>query len=264
MTGASPTPAINHVAASRQGLVAFGNTRDAGASIWTSVDGVEWLKATNDTGLEVARGVHLVAEHDGRLTAFVGHPGDDPSGLGPVDVWQTEGRAEWEKVGALPDQSAIVHRAAFGGGRWLAVGFAPRTKPATLPDAWSSTDGRTWVRTAAPVEAHAAVAGWADGMIVASHTGSGPGETCGGPGPYVGRSRISMNGEDWIVVPPTEGAAAEALFVVGDQILAVGLSARGRGDAVPVRWLAALPRSVAAPAPTPTPAPTPKSEGCGG
>lgn len=254
---------INHLGSSRQGLVAFGNTRNAGSSIWTSVDGTAWLKATNETGLEVAGGVQLVAEHDGRLTAFVRRPGGDPYELGPVDVWQTEGRAEWQKVGALPDPSAIVHRAAFGGGRWLAVGYAPPDDPNNAPDAWTSTDGRTWTRTAAPIEAHAAIAGWADGMIAASHTGSSPGETCGGSEPYVGRSRISLSGGDWIVVPPTEGAAATALLVVGDRILAIGVSTRQNVVSL-VRWLAPLPQVVVAPASTPTPAPTQRSEGCGG
>jgi hypothetical protein len=255
---------MNQIGRSRQGLVVFGSTLGQGASIWTSVDGDAWLKATNETGLEVARGVQLVAEHDGRLTAFVGRPGGDPSELGPVDVWQTEGRADWQQVGSLPETSAIVHRAAFGGGRWLAVGFAPPDDPSNSPDAWSTTDGRTWTRTAAPVEAHGALAGWADGMIAASHTGSSPGETCGGSEPYVGRSRISMSGGNWIVVPPTEGAAATALLVVGDRILAIGLSTRSDRYVIPVRWLVPLPRSVTAPAPTPTPAPTPESEGCGG
>ena len=73
-----------------------------------------------------------------------------------------------------------------------------------------------------------------------------------------------MSGGNWIVVPPTEGAAATALLVVGDRILAIGLSTRSDRYVIPVRWLVPLPRSVTAPAPTPTPAPTPESEGCGG
>lgn len=255
---------MNQVARSRQGLVVFGFTRNAGASIWTSVDGVAWLKATNETGLEVAAGIQLVAEHDGRLTAFVGRPGVDALDTGRVDVWETEGRADWLKVGSLPEEDAIVHRATFGAGRWLAVGFVPPDDGTEGPDAWTSPDGRTWTRTTAPVEAHTAIAGWADGMIAASHTGSSPGETCAGPGPFIGRSRISMGGGDWVVVPPSDGAAASALFVVDDQILAIGLSVRPDGEVVPVRWLASLPRSVAVPAPTPTPTPRPSSDGCGG
>jgi hypothetical protein len=255
---------MNLIGRSRQGLVVFGSTLGQGESIWTSVDGDAWLKATNETGLEVAKGIQLVTEHDGRLTAFVGHRGETDFDFGQVDVWQTEGRADWQKVGSLPETSAIVHRAAFGDGRWLAVGFAPPDGPSNSPDAWSSTDGRTWTRTALPVEAHGAIAGWPDGMIAASHTGSSPGETCGGSGPFVGTSRISMNGGDWLVVPPTPGVATTGLLVVEDRILAVGLAAEGRGQAVPVRWLTALPTVVAVPNPTPTPAATPASEGCGG
>jgi hypothetical protein len=244
--------------------VAFGTTGDGGASIWTSVDGTAWLKATNDTGLEVARGVQLVAEHDGRLTAFVGHPAEPGFDFGQVEVWQTEGRAEWEMVGSLPGTGAYVLKAAFGDGRWLATGAASDDVADDGPNAWTSTDGRAWTRTTVPVEAHGAIAGWADGMVLVSHTGPRPGETCGGSGPFVGTSRISMNGGDWLVVPPTPGVAASALLVVGDRILAVGLSPEGDGRAVPVRWLTALPRAVTVPNPTPTPAATPASEGCGG
>lgn len=256
--------AMNSVARSRQGIVVFGSTRGAGPSIWTSTDGAAWLKATNETGLEVSRGVTALAEHDGRLTAFVSHQGPGDFDYGPVDVWQTEGRADWQKVGSLPEANALVIRATFGGGRWLALGITPPDGDAPGADAWTSIDGRVWTRVTVPDEVHGAIAGWDDGMIAASHTGSGPGETCGGSGPFIGRSLISMDGGDWLTVPPTDGAAASALFVVDDQVVAIGLSLEADGNVIPVRWLAPLPRAVAVPAPTPTPTPAPTSEGCGG
>jgi len=254
--------AMNLVGLSRQGVVAFGYTLGGvGASIWTSADGHDWLKATNESGLEVAKGVQVIAESDGRLTAFVALPGPTLDESGPVEVWQTEGRADWEKIGELRDPSgAYVHLAAYGGGRWLALGVGAGTR------AWSSTDGVHWNHAPTPGDQGVnAIVGWAGGLIAAGSTGTEPGETCGGDEPYVGRTWLST-GANWQALPPTEGAAITALVIVGDRIVGIGQAVRADGGVDPVQWTATLATLPAQPMPepTPTPSPTPRNgNGCG-
>ena len=70
------------IVATRSGLVVFGGRADTDSRvIWTSPDGIEWLAATNESGLRVARGVEAVAAWNGQALAFVG-PGDDATGRG--------------------------------------------------------------------------------------------------------------------------------------------------------------------------------------
>ena len=265
---------MNYVAMSRQGIVAFGGAQGGGASIWTSADGRAWLRATNPTGLHVAQGVRLMAHSDGRLTAFVrsGSPTDDLAG--PIEVWQTEGRADWEKVGELPDRSGndVLH-AAHGGGRWVALGVTAMVDGEFAPRVWTSTDGSGWdiaANTMFPNSATvSSVAGWPGGVIVAGWTGSEPGETCGGSEPWVGRTWLST-GSGWQALPPTKGAAIKALVIADDAIVGLGLRHGGSTDGSVdlIGWSATLPASPVAPAPTPlpTPAPTPapSRDGCGG
>jgi hypothetical protein len=117
------------------GLVAFGSGGvDAGA-IWTSPDGTDWLAATNETGLTVAGGLQAVGSHDGRAIAFVSQ-----SGEGPTAIWETTGRAEWNRVGALAEDGATVVRVAGGVGGWVALGST--VDAGNL--AWASSDGRAW------------------------------------------------------------------------------------------------------------------------
>jgi len=193
--------------------------------------------------------------------AFVALPGPTLDESGPVEVWQTEGRADWEKIGELPDPSdAYVHRAAYGGGRWLALGVGAGTR------AWSSTDGVHWKHAPSPGDQGVnAIVGWAGGLIAAGSTGAEPGETCGGDEPYVGRTWLST-GADWQALPPTEGAAITALVIVGDRIVGIGQAIRADGGVDPVQWTATLATLPAqpTPAPTPTPSPTPRNgDGCG-
>ena len=267
---------MKYVAISRQGVVVFGYSWGGGASIWTSADGRAWLKATNPTGLHVAQGVQFIAESDGRLTAFVrsGSPTDDLAG--PIEVWQTEGRADWEKVGELPDPSgALVRHAAYGAGRWFALGGTTIADGDFASRVWTSSDGRNWDHAADTTSPDGAIvnaiAGWSGGVIAAGSTGSEPGETCGGSEPWVGRTWLST-GAGWQVLPPTKGAAIRAMVIANDRIVGLGLRlGTDPGDhdvAEPVRWSATLPvspvQSAPTPSPTPPPTPAPSRDGCGG
>ena len=133
---------MQFVGATNEGFVAFGSDFSRRPVIWTSPDGREWLRATNETGLAVARGVRLLIPEDGRLTALVGPPRtiDEPDTI-ELEVWQTEGRAEWQRVGRLPDRVGPALQGAAGGGRLLVM---------DRESTWTSTDGSAWERGAEP------------------------------------------------------------------------------------------------------------------
>ena len=102
-------------------------------SIWTSANGVDWLAATNDYVALRSRGACTLSP---RMTGAPSRSSRD--GLdGPASVWETTGRAEWERVGRLPEKSASVGAIAGGNRGWVAIGSTSR-----LPNAaWTSEDG---------------------------------------------------------------------------------------------------------------------------
>ena len=114
------------------GSIGFGSRSDNEApGIWTSADGAEWLAATNETGMTVAKGLEAVGSDGGRAIAFVSE-GDKK----PPAIWETTGRAEWTRTGVLPDVAAI-DRVAGGDRGWVALGDNR---------AWTSADGQTWAK----------------------------------------------------------------------------------------------------------------------
>lgn len=249
--------------ATRQGFVVFGQDFDGDRVIWTSPDGREWLRATNETGLKVAAGVRLLIPADGVLTAIVGPPGTAYTDAPEFEVWRTEGRAEWERVGELAkgDGGSLV--GASGGGRWIVVGPTR---------AWTSSDGMNWTVGVRPqIESGGVindVAAYVGGYIAVGDSGSRPGETCGGNAPWVGRTWTSVDGRTWDEHLTFERAAISRLVRLGGSILGLGRSVTAEGRIVGVAWTSALPGSldgpVPSPEPTPSPTPRPSSDGCGG
>ena len=121
---------ISQLITTDSGLIGFGWRSDNEApGIWTSADGAEWLAATNETGMTVAKGLEAVGSDGGRAVAFVSE-GDKK----PPAIWETTGRAEWTRTGALQDVAAI-DRVAGGTRGWVALGDNK---------AWTSADGQTW------------------------------------------------------------------------------------------------------------------------
>jgi hypothetical protein len=251
------------VGATPQGFVAFGSDFRGNAAIWTSPDGRDWLRATNETGLDVARGVRLLIQGDGRLTAIVGPPGDGYADASEFAVWQTEGRAEWKRTGTLSGGGGGVLRGAYGGGRGLVVGYER---------AWTSADGVQWDVAVHPRGDRPAeisdVATFPGGYVAVGWTGSSPGDTCGGNEPWIGRTWTSADGREWHEEETFEGAAISRLVPLDGSIVGLGLSMTEPGEIASVMWTAPLPASLGGPrptpAPTPSPTPAPSSDGCGG
>ncbi len=247
--------------ATRQGFVVFGHGSGGGV-IWTSPDGQEWLRATNETGLEVAAGVRLLIPTEGALTAIVA-PGEDYQPVAEYEVWQTEGRAEWTRTGRLAEGDAWRLVGASGGGRWIVVGRA---------HTWTSADGVNWSVGPSPQvgigNGVTDVAAYSGGYIVVGDSGSRPDETCGGNVPWVGHTWTSADGQTWDEHLTFERAAISRLVRLEESIVGLGRALTADGEIVGIAWTSALPGSLDGPAPTPapTPSPTPKpsSDGCGG
>ena len=127
---------INQLVPTASGVVGFGWRSDIeGDRIWTSPDGVEWLAATNETGMKVAHGLQAVGAFDGRAIAIV----DQGDGKRPA-VWETTGRAEWTRTGTFPNVDG--HRT--GGRRCSGLGrarFEPGVDIARRP---CMEQGRFW------------------------------------------------------------------------------------------------------------------------
>ena len=253
------------VGATRQGFAAFGHDSSYRPVIWTSPDGQDWLRATNETGLAVARGVRLLIQGDGRLTALVGPPRavGEPDTV-ELEVWQTEGRAEWQQTGRLPDRANHNFlKGTYGDGRWLVMDHAT---------AWTSTDGIAWQQGANPATRGSAgltaIAAYRGGYVVVGESGSRPDETCGGSEPWVGHAWTSTDAIEWHEQPSFERAAIYQLVLIDDTLLGLGRTADSSIGMAPAVWSVGLPASLGGPLPTPipTPSPTParSSDGCGG
>jgi hypothetical protein len=236
------------------GVVGFGwrysdSYSEIGA-LWTSPDGTEWLEATNETGLTVARGLQAVGAYDGRAVAFVE---DGSKGLA---IWESTGRAEWTRVGTLKDAKGI-ERVAGGPRGWVALG-ANR--------AWSSPDGQVWSGGLPGPDVTADVIADDSGFVAVGSVGSWPGETCGDQRPFAGHTWTSSDGRFWERMPVSrefKTAMALRLIVVDRTLIAYGHRFPGNLSETPplARWTAALPE-VTHPADTSDVATVPKS--CGG
>ena len=243
---------INQLVATDSGLVGFGWRSDTEApGIWTSEDGVEWLAATNETGMTVAKGLEAVGAHDGRAIAFVSEGEKEPPA-----IWETTGRAEWTRTGAL-SEAAAISRVAGGDRGWVALGENK---------AWTSTDGTTWSKGVPGPDVNADVVVDDAGYVAVGFIGSLPGETCGDQRPFAGHTWTSADGETWQMMPVTdefEAAMVTKLLVV-DRTL-VGYGQRIQEDAsngLPVaQWTDTLP-DLSSPADASDEASVPKT--CGG
>jgi hypothetical protein len=242
---------IRQLIPTARGIVGFGQfwANDAEA-IWTSPDGIEWLAATNATGLTVARGLQAVGSYDGRAVAFV-----EEAGTKGLAVWETTGRAEWTRVGSVPD-GAMVQRVAGGPRGWVAVGSSK---------AWTSSNGRAWSRGVSGPDVAADVIADGSGFVAVGWVGSLPGETCGDQRPFAGHTWTSADGSTWEQMPGGEefsSAMVTNLIVVDRTLVGYGQRLGDLPEAMAVgRWTASLP-DVAHPANASDEASLPKT--CGG
>ena len=174
----------------------------------------------------------------------------------PRAIWETTGRAEWTRTGALGDVASIG-RVAGGPRGWVA-----------LDDnrAWTSTDGVTWSAGVPGPDVQSDVVVDDAGFIAVGYVGSLPGETCGDQRPFAGHTWTSSDGTTWDRMKVTEefeGAMVMKLLLVDRRLLGYGHSIEASNDgSLPVgHWRDKLP-DVAIPADASDEASVPKS--CGG
>jgi hypothetical protein len=227
---------ISRLIPTASGIVAFGNDQDGvTGAIWTSPDAVEWLAATNQTGRAVARGLQAVESYGGRSVAIV-REGDS----GPAAIWETTGRAEWTRVGTLPDDTAIVHRLAGGKRGWVAVGSSVESPSV----AWTSVDGRTWADGVSGPEVSEDLIVDAAGYVAVGHVGSLPGETCGDQRPFAGLTWTSADGSTWKRMPVAKefnSAMVRHLLIVDRTLVGFGERFKENSGFQAGRWVAPLP-----------------------
>jgi hypothetical protein len=242
---------VGQLVPTASGIVGFGWRSESDAfAIYTSPDGSDWLDATNESGLDVARGLDAVGSYGGRAVAFVSQ------GEGKPDtIWETTGRAEWTRVGALRE-TARIQRVVGGERGWLALGENL---------AWTSADGRAWSRGVPGPDVDADAIVDDAGFVAVGWVGSVPGETCGDQRPFAGHTWTSADGRTWRKMPITgefKSAMITRLLVVDRTLVGYGGRLAGGADALPVgRWTARLP-DLARPTARSDKATTPVS--CGG
>jgi hypothetical protein len=133
---------LSGIARMGSGYVAVGARARPGQDdhivVWTSNDALRWAEVSSKalgTG-----GLNFVVAGDQGLLAM----GYDNT-TGQESVWFSEDARTWTRVGA--ELGPVSLRAgAWRSGRFVLVGEEQASYPGPRPAAWSSTDGRTWVR----------------------------------------------------------------------------------------------------------------------
>ncbi len=181
--------------------------------------------------MKVAKGLQVVGAYDGRAIAFV-----DEGEQEPPAIWETTGRAEWTRTGALAEVAAIS-RVAGGDRGWVALDD---------DKAWTSTDGTTWSKGVPGPDVSSDVVVDDAGYVAVGFIGSLPGDTCGDQRPFAGHTWTSADGKIWQMMPVTdefEAAMVTKLLVVDRTLVGYGQLVHDyTGNGLPVaQWTDTLP-----------------------
>jgi hypothetical protein len=203
------------------GLVAVGNSKSGGpdsvAAVWTSVDGVTWLRVPHDEAVFGGPDEQWMNE------VIVGGPGlvavgtdgrgawDNNGGL-VAAVWTSVDGVTWSRVphdeavfGQPDGASPAMIRVAAGGLGLVAVGSSNDNRAVV----WISVDGIAWSRI--PLDEGI----FGDGGFIFDLTAGGPGLVAIGNSNSVATAFTSVDGITWSKVPLLDEAGDPALFYAG-------------------------------------------------
>lgn len=129
-----------------------------GKAIWSSADGVTWVKNTNDlSGGDATRGCQALVVHNGLLYAFLAFT------TTTISIWSSADGTSWSSVGTIAGTGNRTEFCPYslGGNLYIAGGVTDGT---TLKnDVWKSTNnGVTWsqITAAAAFSARRAAGFW--------------------------------------------------------------------------------------------------------
>ena len=264
--GGADNQGMNSVTVGGPGLVAVGWVEndgeingDGAAAVWTSVDGVTWLRVPHD---EAALGG---AGFQGMSSVTVGGPGLVAVGVGAGRMTVDEGHVDWEVKAAVwtsvdgvtwsrvPHDEAVfggvggqgMRSVTVGGPGLVAVGFdqpgddvpSGRARDAAV---WTSVDGATWSRVPHDVT----LFGGTGNQRMYEVTAAGAGLVAVGAdgGFYANRPDAvvwtSVDGITWSRVAHDEavfgGTEMRSVTVAGAGLVAVGDTSSGGGPNRPI------------------------------
>ncbi len=141
------------VVAGGPGLVAVGIDRleaEMDAAVWTSVDGITWLRAPDEAGVLGGTGTQVlwdvVAGGPGLVAVGWGNPGSDVDAV----VWTSADGISWlrasDEAGVLGGPGSQVLRGVVAGGPGLVAVGAEDSGSNNDAAVWTSVDGISWLR----------------------------------------------------------------------------------------------------------------------
>ena len=147
----SPWDGLNGVVAGGPGAIAWGRVEGVGPSIWTSLDGRDWARAS----VEAPTGAQILWLGGGVLDVTAGGPGyvavggyrhgDDPGAT--ALIWTSTDARSWRIVPTgRAFGGSLISQVVNWRGELLAFGWGPYAGQTAPSLVWTYTDGVAWTR----------------------------------------------------------------------------------------------------------------------
>lgn len=232
------------IGAATTGLYVVGRD-DGAAAVWTSGDGVEWRRVTDDA---FARGSVQDIATVGDTIVAVGYVAEriaaDPRAKAGM-VWTSTDGVAWVQRSAETFDSAWLSAVSPGGPGVVALGT-----DLAGPAAWFSTDGVVWeLAQVPPIPSFAAgdYAVWGDVVSIGDRIVAGGVAELSGRGVASEQYLLwtSEDGRTWTEVSPDEVVLPGASVITGLAVGTSGIVMVGRGPLIdePAVWFSADGRS---------------------
>ena len=187
-----------------------GEHQGLATTLWRSTDGVHWSVVTRTPELAQTE-FHLASvASDGFLAVGTRNVGGPPT----EEMLISADGLTWSKVGDMPYDVAVVGGPGESWGAGPSSFYVAGPRPGgTGIGAWMTTDGRNWQDVSLP-------AGYTQVQPVALPSGGYLGVGSSYDGALPNRTISSTDGLAWELDPSAPEGSADALFVVGDRLVA--------------------------------------------